>query len=380
MTTTANTSSSDYNLEKLTTKQLSAHLDYSIAAGSNVILIGRRGSGKTQIAKQRIQKSGSRELYVNLSVFERPDLAGIPRVFTLPEKDVVQKFVDYMLPRMYEPLLTGKQKVVALFDEVDKCDSSIWAALLEIVQYHSINGQAFPNLQSCIMTGNLVAEGGSKIHPPLVDRSEAYLLQADATSWLEWAGSSGEIHPSVFAFVQEHPQALFGKVDLGENYVDASPRAWHLASKIIKFGEDHNYDINLILEKVSGFVGKSLGIQYMTYYTHYQKLLPIVKNVFGEQDISAQYKALGPSEKNVVCMIVASRLANELDKHDSKKDQPECLRVIGKFFSQVEHENVVAALRSQVQLSRISAWKLLKNEHWIGVMKDLNSYTGVKSA
>jgi hypothetical protein len=248
------------------------------------------------------------------------------------------------------------------------------------VQFHSINGQAFPNLQACIMTGNLVAEGGNKIHAPLVDRSEAYLLQADAASWLEWAGSSGEIHPSVFTFIQDHPNALFGRVDLGENYVDASPRSWHLASKMIRFGEEHNYDINIILEKVSGFVGKQLGIQYMTYYTHYQKLLPMVKKVFAEEDITQQYKTLGPSEKNVVCMIVASRLANELDRHDPKIDQPDCLRIVGKFFSQVEHENVVAGLRSQVQLSRISTWKLLKNEHWRSVMKDINSYTGIKSA
>ncbi len=44
--------SSDFNLKKLTTKQLSEHVSSSIKIGSNIAIFGRRGSGKTAVAKE----------------------------------------------------------------------------------------------------------------------------------------------------------------------------------------------------------------------------------------------------------------------------------------------------------------------------------------
>ena len=371
MTIPTQMATSDFNLEKISTQQLSAHLDYSIAAGSNVIIIGRRGSGKSFIAKQRIKASGHHELFVNLSVFERPDLAGFPRLTT----DLKQKFVDYLMPRMYETLMTGEKKVVILFDEVDKCDSSIWAALLEIVQFHTINGTPFPNLQSCIMTGNLMSEGGNKVHAPLVDRAEAYLLQADAVQWLHWAGESGEIHTAIFEYIQDHPSMLFGADDLGENVKDASPRGWHLSSDIIKFGEQHNYPVETMLEKIGGFVGKKASMDFSSYYLHFKFLLPFVESVFDGQDVRSRYQDMGPGNQISACMIIASRFATQLDAADPKKDKPACIETIGSFANFAGHENIVSSFRAQVQTTRIKQWGLLKHPTWVKLFKDINLLT-----
>lgn len=370
MTIPTQMATSDFNLEKISTQQLSAHLDYSIAAGSNVIIIGRRGSGKTYITRECIEASKCRELYVNLSVFERPDLAGFPRLTS----DLKQKFIDYLMPRMYEPLMTGDQKVVVLFDEVDKCDSSIWAALLEIVQSHSINGHVFPNLQSCIMTGNLIAEGGNKICAPLADRAEAYLLQADTAQWLTWAGISGEIHSSIFEYIQDHPLMLFGADDLGENVKDASPRGWHLSSNIIKFAEQHNYPIETMLEKIGGFVGKKASIDFSTYYTHYQVLLPFVESVFAGENVAAPYHDMSPGDKISACMIIASRFATQLDACDPLKDKPACVDTIGQFMHKTAgHENVLSSMRSaDPKALRLKKWNLIKHPTWSKLFKDIN--------
>lgn len=365
--------SSDFNMHRLNTKQLEHHLSCSIAAGSNIVVIGRRGVGKSQICKQQIQNSGLHELYVNLSTFERTDLAGFPKVLSFNEdKDSVKReFVDYFLPRIYEPLMYGDKKVVILFDEVDKADSSLWAPLLEIVQFHSINGRSFPNLQSCIMTGNLISEGSNKICSPLLDRAEKYLLEASAAMWLEWAGVSGEIHPSIFEFINDNPNRLCGSVDNAENYADESPRGWHLSSKIMKFGEGQGWDKDIILEKIAGFVGKKSGIEYMSYYDHYQVLLPFIESVFQGNDrkIMSKYEALEPAEKLTACNIIMSRFANILDAHNpnlsiKSEELIKAIKNIGQFLKHAGYENIIASIRNHLTIQRITKWRLDDNTDW----------------
>ena len=76
-----NVAASNFNLQSLSPSQLGKNLSASIDIGNNVIVVGRRGSGKTQISKQRIKQAGMREVYINLSVCERTDLGGYPDLF-----------------------------------------------------------------------------------------------------------------------------------------------------------------------------------------------------------------------------------------------------------------------------------------------------------
>ena len=47
--------SSDFNLEKINTRDLSEHISASIQMEGNIAVFGRRGTGKTEIAKQEIK-------------------------------------------------------------------------------------------------------------------------------------------------------------------------------------------------------------------------------------------------------------------------------------------------------------------------------------
>ena len=151
--TKQNMAISNFNLEVLNTKDLSQHIAASIQIGSNIAIFGRRGIGKTQIAKYEIKKATLIEVYINLSVFERTDIGGYPRIMS---SDVDRKFIDFILPQFYQPMIEGKKEVVALLDEVDKADPSIWAPLLEFTQFRSINGRPLSNLKAVILTGNFI--------------------------------------------------------------------------------------------------------------------------------------------------------------------------------------------------------------------------------
>lgn len=359
---------SDFNLEKLNTKDLSEHVASSIQLGGNIAIFGRRGTGKTEISKQEIKKANLHEVYINLSVLERVDLGGYPDIMSAERK---KKFVDFLLPQFYEPMFDGKSGVVALLDEVDKADPSLWAPLLEFTQFRSINGRVLPNLKAVIMTGNLISEGGARPSLPLLDRAEKYLVEADASSWLDWAGKSGLIHPSVSAYVSDHPKDLFGAIDPDDRYADPSPRGWHRASEILFKGEDRGWQPELLNKKVSGCIGKDAGIKYRNYYEHYQQLLPMIENVFQGKDVATQYNALEPTKKLIACMITCARLASQLDA-SSVNELPQGVKHVGKFLQKSSFENVLVAVRSQITIDRLVKFNLDEHPEWEQVLSKIN--------
>lgn len=360
---------SDFNLQKLNTKELSEHVSSTIQMGGNIAVFGRRGTGKTEISKTEIKRLDCKEVYMNLSVMERPDLGGYPDV-TAPNRG--SEYVNFLLPRFYEEMVDGKQGVVALLDEVDKADPSLWAPLLEFVQFRSINGKPLPNLQAIIMTGNLISEGGQRPSLPLLDRTEKFLVEADAASWLDWAGKSGRIHPSVTAYIHDHTKDLFGAVDPEERYADPSPRGWDRASQILFAGEDRGWSPSLLNKKVSGCVGKDAGIKYANYYDHYLEVIPMVEKIYAGQNVTSEYLAMPPTKQLVTCMIACTRLANQLDQVELGGELPPAVRHIGKFLHKVSHENVLVAVRSQVQIERLCKFNLDEHPDWADVLGRIN--------
>jgi hypothetical protein len=360
---------SDFNLEKLNTKELSEHVGNTIAIGGNIAIFGRRGTGKTEISKQKIKDANCIEVYLNLSVLERVDMGGYPNMLAAQQK---QKFVDFLLPQFYENLTEGSQDAVALLDEVDKADPSLWAPLLEFTQFKSINGRKLPNLKAVIMTGNLLSEGGQRPSLPLLDRAEKYLVEADATSWLDWAGKDGRIHPSITAYINDHPKDLFGAVDPEDRYADPSPRGWDRASKILYQGEEKGWNSYVLNKKVCGCVGKDAGIKYSNYYEHYQQLLPMIEQIYQGKDVQKVYEGLEPTKKLVACMITCARLATQLDQA-SDGELPKSIEYVGKFLQKVPHEHVLVAVRSQVQIDRLVKFSLDEHKDWTDVLNKINS-------
>ena len=65
----AKTVASDFNLTKISTKDLSDNLRATVDFGGNVFIAGRRGSGKSVIAKDCIKPVS----YTHLDVYKRQD-------------------------------------------------------------------------------------------------------------------------------------------------------------------------------------------------------------------------------------------------------------------------------------------------------------------
>lgn len=354
---------SNFNLQKIDTKEYQQTIKSCISSGTSMAVFGRRGSGKTQIAKEEIRQNGCVEVYWNLSTMERVDVGGYPDLL-----GARGDFVNFKLPSTYEKMINGDQKVVALLDEVDKAEPSLWAPLLEFTQFHTINGRPLPNLQTIIMTGNLISEGGAKPCLPLLDRTTKFLIEPDVQAWMDWAGSSRKIHPSITSYIHDNQLDLYGDVDPDSSYADPSPRSWENASKILFKGEEENLSPRLLYKLVAGCVGNAVGLKYQAYFDHYQKILPMLDKLEKGNNIMKEYNALSPTEQLIVVSVLCNRIAGAVDDPNSNgklsKKASELLKNSAKLLVEAPQEYCLIGVRSQITLPRLIKHGLDEHEEF----------------
>lgn len=112
----------------------------------NVLLSGKHGVGKTAIVKKVFtEKYG--EHNVGWKYFSAPtidpwvDLVGIPKNYTNENGKEVFRIIP---PEHF----TGDENIQAIFmDEINRADEKTLNALMELIQFQSINGRKFPNLK-----------------------------------------------------------------------------------------------------------------------------------------------------------------------------------------------------------------------------------------
>ena len=122
---------------------------------------------------------------------------------------------------------------------------------------------------------------------------------------------------------------------------------------------------------MSGCVGKDAGIKYSNYYEHYQQLLPMIEDIYKGKDVISKYNTLEPTKKLVSCMITCARLAAQLDQSESK-ELPPSISYVGKFLQKVSYENVLVAVRSQIQVDRLVKFSIDEHPDWEEVLTKIS--------
>lgn len=137
-------------------------LDFWLQNNLNVLVTGEHGVGKTAIIEETFQRNGLNMfdidtfdleenqdqmyyLYFSASTMDPfVDLIGVPRERTKDMKDGT-KFTYLDLLR---PLPLALDRIGAIFmDELNRADPKVRNAVMEIVQFKSINGKKFHNLR-----------------------------------------------------------------------------------------------------------------------------------------------------------------------------------------------------------------------------------------
>jgi len=344
------------NLPEIDQEQALHLSKFFIRSHQNLFLFGRRGVGKTHIAMQAANECNLKINYINLSVIERPDLAGYPNM-NAPGDTITFKSPSF-LPKLLE---SAKADSILLFDEVDKAPTEITAPLLEILQFRSINGTPL-NVAGCILTGNLANEGAysNLISSALLDRGAKYILTFNFDKWVDWA-KANNVHDLILGFLRSNPEFACGDIE-DSCYASPSPRSWTLASEaLVKARELKIVDIETVTQIISGFVGGEAGLRFKIWYEHYRKFETYVHSIIETGNMSFDFASLAPTEKVVfvvsACYYAKQRVFAEPNK---SKNRFVYLENLCRFFSnyQVDHEVQVMGLYNSFDFDMIAKNKL----------------------
>jgi hypothetical protein len=328
------------NLPEINQEQALNLTKFFIQSKQNIFLFGRRGVGKTHIAIQAAQECKCKVNYINLSVIERPDLAGYP------DMNVPGEIINFKSPYFLPPLVEGqKSDSVILFDEVDKAPQEVTAPLLEILLFRKINGRPI-NAAACILTGNLLNEGAfsNQISTALLDRGAKYILSFDFEKWAGWAKAHG-VHDLILGFLRSDPTFACGKIE-DSVYASPSPRSWTLASEaLLKTKELRMADIESVTHIISGYVGDEAGLRFKIWYEHYRKFEPYVRALIDHNNLSLDFSALAPTEQ-IVFVVSACYYAKQKVIADKSKNRFNYLENLCNFIIQqkVEREIQIVGL------------------------------------
>lgn len=115
-------------------------LDFWIEAGFNALFIGRHGVGKSSRIFDAFDRAKLRWQYFSTPTLDPwVDFVGVPQ----EAKDENGSYIDLILPKR----LRDDQIDAIFLDELNRSHPKIQNAVLELVQFRSINGRKFKNLK-----------------------------------------------------------------------------------------------------------------------------------------------------------------------------------------------------------------------------------------
>lgn len=222
--------------EKTKASSLVPKIEQYLENDLNVLLVGYHGVGKTYTVQDVADKAGVKLKYYSCATLDPyTDLVGIP----VPREN--GEGIETL--KMIRPREIDEAELI-FFDELNRADPKVLNAVLEIVQFGSINGEKLPNLRACWGAINPPGEvyNVDELDPALVDRFDIY-IELKGKPNVKWMTENGLPQPIAAALVQfwvehnnqkrgpEHmisPRKLFtiGKVFMITNSIDNAIPQW----------------------------------------------------------------------------------------------------------------------------------------------------------
>lgn len=209
-----------------------ADLDFWVKNKLNVCLVGERGVGKTSIVLDAWARNGINNfLYFSGATLDPwVDFVGIPKE-AVDEKGT--KYLDLVRPRAF-----AYDNVRAIFiDEYNRSHAKIRNAAMELIQFKSINGKKFNNLEMVWIAINPFDEAEKsydvdRLDPAQQDRFHIYAEVPYKCSPAYFKGKFGEDGISAVAWWNKLSK---------ENQKLISPRRLDYALEIFKNGGNVNF-------------------------------------------------------------------------------------------------------------------------------------------
>lgn len=185
-------------LEKFPTD---AEMDLWVSQGLNIYMEGAHGIGKTEIGKAVAKRLKLKSKYFSVPTLDPwVNFVGVPRESKKLDKDG-NRYLDFLLPREMSSDLE-----IIILDEYPRAKAAIRNAVMELIQFRTINGRPFPKLKSIIAMANPHDDEGTydgeRIDPAQLDRFHVHVNMPYAINEVWAAKKYGSASSSIVAWWQ----------------------------------------------------------------------------------------------------------------------------------------------------------------------------------
>ena len=333
-------------------KDLKRTLPFLIKAGIVPLIIGHKGTGKTQISYALGKELGYDRVYnFRLALCsDAGDITGLPNFIVVDGEERTSFRPPEYLPRKGE-------KVLIVLDEINRVQNrQILNAIFQMVEKdRKIGTYEFPADTAIIALANPAT---AEYSGTLDFRDEAFksrfchiFYSPTNEEYLSYINSKGNFHKSVTTFLSnvENHDFIHGKKDMMSiDYMNPDHRAWQYVSDFM----GQNPDEELVLEVVTGLVGTVAATRFYDHLQNNKQKNPItLQDVLTNNNLEAQVKdRLDHPELLDQTMIALKAEVNNRSTNNQTftPDEIEGMRVLVansnkelslKFFLDVLNEN-----------------------------------------
>ena len=258
--------------------EASKHLNSVIKGGikTSIMMWGAPGIGKSSIVNKVAEENEMEVIDVRLSQLAPTDLRGLPYV----ENGEARFAPPSFLPKSGKGLL--------FLDEVNLAPPAIQNVAMQLVLDRKVGDYTVPDDWFIIAAGNRVEDRAavSQMPAPLTNRFLHFTVEADLTSWKEYALTSG-VEEKIISFLTFRPELLHS---FNKNAIAwPSPRSWDFASDLYKIGLP-----------VDAAVGEGAASEFNSFVKLYSKLPDVDKIKSGDRKVKA------PKEPSIIYAITGA--------------------------------------------------------------------------
>ncbi|MDM5271664.1 MoxR family ATPase [Sulfurovum sp. zt1-1] len=226
-----------------------------------VFIWGAPGIGKSSIVKQISEAKDLEFLDLRLSLLDPTDLKGIPFFDAEHQEGVWAK--PSFLPKNKD------SKGILFLDEINTAPPAVQASAYQLILDRRVGEYELPEGWSIVAAGNRENDRGVvyKMPAPLANRFVHFEMEVDFDDWKAWAYKKG-VDASIIAYLAYDKSMLFTFDPQTNEKSFATPRSWEYVDNIIKSGIEND----LILDSISGAVGREAAIGYVSFKKVMQEL------------------------------------------------------------------------------------------------------------
>jgi len=220
-----------------------------------IFIWGAPGIGKSSIVKEIARANEMEFIDLRLSLLDPTDLKGIP--FFDPESREGVWAKPTFLPNSDD-----QRSGILFLDEINTAPPAVQASAYQLILDRRVGEYELPSGWSIVAAGNRESDRGVvyKMPPPLANRFVHFEMEVDFEDWKQWAYGRG-IDSSIIAFLIYDKSMLFRFDPTNNQKSFATPRSWEYVDSII----DSGITKELLLESISGAVGREVAIDYMSF-------------------------------------------------------------------------------------------------------------------